>query len=399
MADQTITCPKCGTKIPLTEAFTHDIEEKLRSQYSAELKKKEETAAAALRAKEKEYQELLAGERLKLEAQAKQRAQEAISMEVNDLKARLEEKSKQVEDSRKQELELRKRQRELEERERDLRLEVERTIDAERKKIAADAEAKVADEHRFREREKDKQLADMRAQIEELKRKAELTSQQAQGEVQELALEELLHTLYPADKIEEVGKGVRGADVIQTVTNRSGIQCGTILYESKRTKHFSAEWIEKLKADALLAKADVSVIVTEALPDEIDKVGQIDGVWICRFTDVKGLSLALRESLVRIQSVVVSQSNKGDKMHMLYDFLTGNEFKMQLQAIIEGFKGLQESYQDEKLKMQKIWKEREKQLEKVLLNTVHFYGSIKGIAGNSIPDIKLLEGDTTSLDE
>ncbi len=399
MADQTITCPKCGTKIPLTEAFTHDIEEKLRSQYNAELKKKEETAAAALRAKEKEYQELLAGERQKLEAQAKQRAQEAMSMEVNDLKARLEESSKKVEDARKQELELRKRGRELEEKERDLRLEVERTIDTERRKIAADAEAKVAEEHRFREREKDKQLADMRAQIEELKRKAELTSQQAQGEVQELALEELLRALYPGDKIAEVGKGVRGADVIQTVTSRSGIECGTILYESKRTKHFSADWIEKLKADALLAKADLSVIVTEALPEEIDKIGQIDGVWICRFTDVQGLSLALRESLVRIQSVIVSQSNKGDKMHMLYDFLTGNEFRMQLQAIIEGFKGLQDSYQDEKLKMQKIWKEREKQLEKVLLNTVHFYGSIKGIAGNSIPDIKLLEGDVTPLDE
>ncbi len=399
MPEQTITCPKCGTKIPLTEAFTHDIEEKLRLQYTAELKKKEDAAAAAIRAKEKEFQELLAGERRALEAQAKQRAQEAISVEVNDLKARLEEKSKQVEDSRKQELDLRKRQRELEEREHALRLEVERTIDAERKKIASEVESKIAEEHRFREREKDKQLADMRVQIEELKRKAEMTSQQAQGEVQELALEELLRALYPGDRIEEVGKGVRGADVIQTACNRSGAECGKILYESKRTKHFSADWIEKLKADALLEKADLCVIVTEALPEEVDRIGQIDGVWICRFSDVRGLSLALRESLIRIQSVIVSQSNKGEKMHMLYDFLTGNEFRMQLQAIIEGFKGLQESYQDEKLKMQKIWKEREKQLEKVLLNTVHFYGSIKGIAGNSIPDIKLLEGDAARLDE
>ena len=129
------------------------------------------------------------------------------------------------------------------------------------------------------------------------------------------------------------------------------------------------------------------------MPEGIDKIGQIDGVWICQFEDVKGLSLVIRESLVLLQSVVISQSNKGEKMQMLYDFLTGNEFKMQLEAIVDGFKGLQDSYQDEKLKMQKIWKEREKQLEKVLLNTVHFYGSIKGIAGNSIPDIKLLEGN------
>jgi len=360
MADQLITCPNCGTKIPLTEAFTHDIEEKLRSKF---------------------------------EKQAKQRAEESISIELKDLKEQLQEKSRLLETSQQQELELRKRQRELEERERNLKLEVDRTLDAERMKIIEDAETKIAEEHRFKDLEKEKQLNDMRKQIEELKRKSELTSQQTQGEVQEIALEEMLRSMYLFDLIEEVGKGVRGADVVQTVRNKYGADCGKILYESKRTKHYGNDWIEKLKADALNAKADISIIVTEAMPEGIDKIGQIDGVWICQFEDVKGLSLVIRESLVLLQSVVISQSNKGEKMQMLYDFLTGNEFKMQLEAIVDGFKGLQDSYQDEKLKMQKIWKEREKQLEKVLLNTVHFYGSIKGIAGNSIPDIKLLEGN------
>jgi len=397
MAEQIISCPKCGAKIPLTDAFTRELEGKLRAEFDLELRKRKDAADAALQAREKEHQDALAAERSRVEFQAKEHAREAVSVELADLRNQLAEKAKGLETARQQELEFRRRQRELEEREKNFRLELDRSLDAERKKIASEAELRVAEEHRFRELEKEKQLADMRRQIEELKRKAELTSQQVQGEVQELALEELLRSLYAVDLIEEVGKGVRGADVAQTVRNRSGVDCGKILYESKRTKHFSADWVEKLKADALQARADVCVIVTETLPEGVDGVGQIDGVWLCRFTDVKGLSMVLREALLRIQSVVAAQANRGEKMQMLYDFLTGNEFKMQLEAIIEGFKGLQDSYQDEKLKMQKVWKEREKQLEKVLLNTVHFYGAIKGIAGNSIPPIPLLEGSDNLL--
>jgi hypothetical protein len=399
MADQLITCPNCGTKIPLTEAFTHDIEEKLRSQYEAELKRKTEESAEALKAKEKELLSTLAKERLKLKSEAEQTAKESVSVELKDLEQQVAEKNKQLEKSKSEELELRKKQRELEDKTRDLNLEIERTLDAERNKIREEAEIKVEEEHRFKEMETEKQLDGMRRQIEDLKRKAELTSQQAQGEVQEIALEETLRSIYLFDLIEEVGKGVRGADVIQTVRNKYGADCGNILYERKRTKHFGNDWIEKLKADALNAKADISIIVTESMPEGIDKIGKIDGVWICRFEDVRGLSLVLRESLILLQSVIISQSNKGEKMQMLYDFLTGNEFKMQLESIVDGFKGLQDSYQDEKLKMQKIWKEREKQLEKVLLNTVHFYGSIKGIAGNSIPQINLLDGSDKILSE
>jgi len=399
MPDQHITCPQCGAKIPLTEAFTREIEEKLRSQYEGELKKKNDESLAALKAKDKELEGKLTQERARLEAQAKQRAQESITIEMKDLRDQLQEKAKQLEASRQQELDLRKRQRELEERERSLKLEVERKLDAERKKIREEAETRAAEEHHLRDLESNKQLADMRKQIEDLKRKAEMTSQQSQGEVQEIALEEALRSLYIFDLVEEVGKGVRGADVIQTVRNKSGGDCGKILYESKRTKRFAEDWIAKLKSDALLVKADICVIVTETMPEGMDKIGHVDGIWVCQFNDVKGLSMVLRESLIRIQSVTGSQSNKGEKMQMLYDFLTGNEFKMQMEAIVEGFKSLQDSYQDEKLKMQKIWKEREKQLEKVLLNTVHFYGSIKGIAGNSVPDLKLLEGDATVLSE
>jgi len=214
---------------------------------------------------------------------------------------------------------------------------------------------------------------------------------QLQGEVQELALEELLKSSYPFDSIEEVGKGIKGADCMQHVRNAQAQMCGKIIYESKRTKAFVNEWIEKLKSDMRAQQADIAVIVTESLPKDMDTFGMKDGVWICRFSDIKALSFLLRDSLIKINGAIISQENKGDKMHLLYNYLTGNEFKQQIEAIVEGFVTLKESITKEKIQMEKIWKEREKQLEKVLLNTTHFYGSVKGIAGNAIGDIKALE--------
>jgi hypothetical protein len=221
-----------------------------------------------------------------------------------------------------------------------------------------------------------------------MRRKAEQGSMQMQGEVQELAIEEILRNLFPVDLIEEVGKGIKGADVIHTVRNRIGFDCGKILYESKRTKTFVQDWITKLKADALIVKADLLVIITEALPDGIEKIGQKEGVWICTYNDFKGLIIVLRESLIKISEAYSSQTNKGEKMQMLYDYLTSNEFMLQVSAIVEGFSDLQDSYIREKRAMERIWKEREKQLERIQLNTNHFIGSIKGIAGTSIPQLK-----------
>src|ERR1035437_4686963 len=206
--------------------------------------------------------------------------------------------------------------------------------------------------------------------------------------LEELAVEEILRSMFPVDLIEEVGKGIKGADVIHTVRNRIGTDCGKILYESKRTKTFVQDWISKLKADALVVKADLLVIITEALPEGIEKIGQRDGVWICTYNDFKGLVIVLRENLIKIADAYSSQTNKGEKMQMLYDYLMSNEFLMQANAIVEGFNSLQDSYIREKRAMERIWKEREKQLEKVLLNTNHFLGSSNGIAGTSIPQLK-----------
>jgi hypothetical protein len=214
---------------------------------------------------------------------------------------------------------------------------------------------------------------------------------QLQGEAQELVLEELLKITFPFDMIEEVGKGVKGADVIHTVRNNFGKECGKIIYESKRTKAFSDSWINKIKDDLRGQNADLAVIVTETMPKELDRFGVREGVWICTFQEIKSVSMILRDSLLKIHAVRISQENKGDKMQMLYDYLTGREFRQQMEAIVEGFTCMQEGLTKEKNVTQKLWKEREKQIEKVIQNTIDMYGSVRGIAGNAVGEIKQLE--------
>ena len=216
---------------------------------------------------------------------------------------------------------------------------------------------------------------------------------QIASEVQELALEELLRSNFPFDEISEVGKGVRGADCIQLVRNNFGQECGKIIFESKRTRDFSQDWIEKLKADMRSQGASVAVLVTAAMPKDMPCFGERNGVWICSFSEVKALVYVLRDGIIRIFNAARSQENKGDKMHLLYDYLTSTEFSEQWKAIREGFLSMKQSIQKERDTMERLWKAREKQLEKVLLNAAHVRGSIEGIAGKDAIDVQLLDDE------
>jgi hypothetical protein len=248
-------------------------------------------------------------------------------------------------------------------------------------------------EHDMKLKERDKQLDDQRKLIEEMKRKSEQGSMQLQGEVQELALEELLRYAFPFDVISEVGKGVRGADCIQTVRNNYGQECGRIIFESKRTKDFSQDWIEKLKADMRVLGADVAVIVTQAMPKDMNNFGEKDGIWICSFGEARALVCVLRELIIKVYNASKNNENKGDKMALLYSYLVSGEFSQQWNAIREGFMSMKISIQRERDQMEKMWKAREKQLEKVLINAAHIRGSIEGIAGMDV-DLNLLpEGE------
>jgi hypothetical protein len=277
---------------------------------------------------------------------------------------------------------------------------VQKQLQLEREKLSEDIrkieEQKIAmkeTEFLMRVKELEKQLEDQKKLADEMKRKAEQGSSQLQGEVQELALEDMLRAAFPFDQVEEVGKGVRGADCIQTVRNANGAECGKIIFESKRTREFSNDWIEKLRADLRSQGADIAVIVTQTFPKDLDRFGEKNGVWICSFVEVKSVVYMLREGLIKVSSALKTQENSGDKMRMLYQYLTSSEFAEQWRAIREGFMSMKQSIQKERDAMEKLWKAREKQLEKVLLNAAHIHGSIDGIAGMEEVNLRLLEDE------
>jgi len=249
----------------------------------------------------------------------------------------------------------------------------------------------VQEQNELKLKEKEKQLEDLHQKLEEARRKAEQGSQQSQGEVQELAIEEWLGASFPFDTIEEIKKGAKGADCLQTVHTREKQNCGTIYYESKRTKDFQKSWIEKFKEDIREKGADIGILVTEILPKEMERMGLMDGVWVCTYEEFKALSFILREHIIKLSHTLQSQENKSDKMSLLYSYLTSNEFRMQIEAIVEGFSQMQSDLDSEKRALARIWKQREKQIQKVLDNTVGMYGSVRGIAGNAIEHIQALE--------
>jgi hypothetical protein len=306
--------------------------------------------------------------------------------------------------SRQKELEFLQREKQLHQKEEEMELAVQRKLQEQRNELTDQIRKQEAERHSIKDteyqlkvKELEKQLDDQKKLADEMKRKAEQGSMQLQGEAQELILEELLRNYFPFDIISEVGKGVRGADCVQTVRNQFGQECGRIIYESKRTNAFSADWIEKLKKDMRSMGVDVAVIVTQCYPKGMDCFGERDGVWICSFDEVKAVSYILRDGVMKLSNLAKSQDNKGDKMHLLYDYLTSSEFSEQWKAIREGYMSMRQSIQRERDAMEKLWKAREKQLDKVLLSAAHIRGSIEGIAGSDTIQLNLTDDEDALL--
>ena len=389
--NSTVKCPKCGNDFEVAESMKLELQEKLKKEAGEWKQRREED----FRKKEEELKEQFNETIKKQKSELEQNIRRSVSIDFENQLKLLKDSNGEIEEklkaSQAKELEFLKKEQALKSKEAELEIVLQKKLNEERTQLAESIQKQEQERNAMRLAEYEKQLNDQKKLIEEMKKKSEQGSMQLQGEVQELALEDLLRSSFPLDSIEEVAKGVKGADCILTVKNSLGVSCGKIIYESKRTKAFTNEWIEKLKNDRRAQQADIAVIVTEVLPKDMTSFGFKDGVWICRFPEAKALSFVLRDSLIRIHSALVSQENKSDKMSTLYNYLTGVEFRQNSEAVVEGFLSMKDSITREKLQMEKLWKEREKQLDKVLSNTTQFYGSIKGIAGNAIDDIKLLE--------
>jgi len=411
----TITCPYCQREISLDQALTHQITQSLRKEYDEEVRRKEQELKAkerivldrekqlrkSLEEQEQHMAELkeklqddfaaqLQDEKKKIEAAAAKKAQESSAAEIKAVQEELQEKARQVKEFTQRELQLRKEKAKLEEDRQRLELDVARKIDEEKGKIREEVAKHFTEQYRLKDVEKDRHIESLKVQIEELQRKVEQGPGE-RGEALEWVLETALREQFRNDVIEPVPRGMRGADVTQRVCSPSGNVCGTIIWESKRVKNWSDGWIEKLKEDQREAKADIAVLVSTVLPRGITGIHQLNGVWVADYTLAIGLATALRHGLMEIAAAKTSMEGRSEKLEMLYDYLSGPQFRQQIEAIVDAFVSMSKDLDQERRAMEKIWAKREKQIDKVVKNTSRMYGSLQGIVGSTLPELKTLE--------
>ena len=370
----TIKCPHCNKSFELTDAIRHQIEEEVTSDIS-----------------KKHHEEL---EKVRKDAEEKIRGEieEKKKLEILDLEKQLAEKNEKVEELRENELKLREDRRKLEEKEKELTLEVQRQLDEKRKKIEDEVLGRAVEEHRLKDKEKDKLIDDLKNALDDARRKASQGSQQLQGEILELDIESLLRDAFPSDEIAPVKKGIKGADIRQIVKSPKGFSSGVILWEIKRTKAWTDSWIAKLKEDLRSERANVPVIISTTLPKGLESgFGYIDGVWVVSFTLVLPVASIIRKNLLDVAFEKAVSSHKGGKSEILYDYITSHEFRQQVEAMMEVYREMQEQISKEKAAYEKIWKMREGQMQRLVSSTANVVGSIQGRVGQTALPIKGLE--------
>jgi len=368
MTDQSITCPSCGKKIPLTRALRADIEDSLRGEFDARLQEERERA----------------------EKDAAKKVERKLAHEMAGLQEQLKEQSKELEEAKLHEMALRRREREIEKRQADLEVTMERTLAGERAKLVTETQERAAEAHRLKDAEKERQLADMRKQIEDLKRRADQGSQQLQGEAGEDQLEAVLRAAFPMDDINGIGQGVRGADIHQVVLDSRGLKGGSILWECKNAKNWSDAWLTKLKGDQRSQHADVAVLVTACLPKGCSRFTMLDGVIVTDFACAAALAAVLRQNLLQLAHARQAAMRKDDKLELLYRYLSGVEFRQRVEALVESFAAMRTDLDQERRAAERAWARRAKQIDAVTFNISGMYGDLQGLVP-ALPAIRLLE--------
>ena len=407
MPDQTIKCPHCHHPIPLTEALTHQLTEHIQEEFDkkslAEKKRLEAEKEALAKQKSQleeqqkkqaeQVQTLLGAEKKKIWAIAQQKAKESQSKEFQDLQEQLKEQNKKLQESEKLELDLRKKSRELEEKARRQELENARKLDEERAKIVQGAKKQESDEQQRKMAEKDKQMEILKKTIEDLRRQSEQGSMQIQGEVGEDSLKDVLITTFPMDEVTDVPTGMTGADLVQKINGKVGSVTATILWESKNTKSFSEVWLSKLKRDQESSKAELAILVTMELPKALSHFGLINGVWVVSPEYVIALVTTLRLHLSEVDKIKRSMQGRDEKVMLIYNYLTGSEFKNRIENIVLAFVEMQKDLESEQNAFRRIWSKRQKQIERVVASTSGMYGDLQGLIGGALPTIQHLELD------
>jgi len=385
-----IKCPKCGHTFALGEAEVEEYKKELRKAMQDYKDKKD----AETRKREEEFEK----EKIQIQSATQKKITEELLQKMRSLEEESSQKSLQLQLFQKKELDLLREKSDLEEKQKSMEYEIEKRVLESKKSVEQKALQQANEKFDLERKEFEIQMSQQKKLIEEMNKKANQGSMQTQGEAQEHLIEEILQQTFPYDVISEVAKGKKGADCILCIKNKFGNDCGKILFESKRTSNWGKDWIDKLKQDAVNAQVDVAVLVTQVLPDSMtERFEYKDGIWICSFADIKLLTASLREGIIHVYNVSKKHEGKGDKVQMLYEYMTSNEFSSQWRNIRAVFKNMQSSIQREREVMEKLWKNREKQLDRALLNSDHIIGSIEGIAGKDSIDIDKLDYDTDIL--
>ena len=412
MTEPTVVCPQCKIEIKLTESLAAPLLESVRRDYEQRLIQKDsdiakrekllneraEAIETAKRTLDQQLQQKLQIERTRIAAEEAQKARLALGTDleqkikkIHSLQEVLKQQDTKLAEAQKAQAELIRKQRELDDAKRELELTIAKRVQADLSAEREKAKKEAEEELKLKVMEKDQTIFAMQKQIEDLKRRAEQGSQQLQGEVQELELETLLSAKFPRDTVQPVPKGEFGGDVLQRVVGPLGQICGTILWESKRTKNWSDGWLAKLREDQRAAKAEIAVIISQALPKDVDVFGYVDGVWVADAKVVLPIAVSLRQTLIEVACARQASEGQQSKMEMVYSYLTGPRFRQRVQAIVEAFSSMREDLDREKKAITRQWAKREEQIERVMQATVGMYGDLQGIAGKTLQEIEGLE--------
>ncbi|WFB67500.1 DUF2130 domain-containing protein [Chryseobacterium sp. WX] len=385
-----VCCPHCSKEIDVENILYQKVELKTKKEYEEKFKQLEDAklkiAESMLRNEanlQRKYEKIYEEK----EAELKKKLEDQNSESFKIMQKELDDQNEKLKEYSSLKLEVLKLQRKNDNLRTEIELELNESLNLERGEIAK----KEYEKFELKFSESQKIIDDLSKQLSEAQRKAEQGSVQLQGEVQELAIEDWLKSNFPFDTVNDIKNGKRGADCIQVINTNTFQNCGTIYYESKRTKEFQASWISKFKDDMQEQGANIGVLVTNVLPKGYERMTQIEGIWICTYPEFKSLCFVLRQQIIQISSVLNAQENKGEKMEMLYNYLSGDGFRNHIETITKAFTEMKTELDSEKRSMQGIWKRREIRIEKVLTGTSYMYNSIKGIAGNVIKPIKQLE--------
>jgi hypothetical protein len=412
MAEPTVVCPKCQSEIKLTESLAGPLLETVKRTYEQRIAQKDADIAKReqlLSDREQQLQKArlslneelatkLQQERARIAVEEQKKAKLAMgndleqkAKELEELHEILKQRDAKLAEAQKIQAEVTRKQRELEDAQRELELTVAKRVQSELDAAREQARKDAAEELKLKVLEKEQTIASMQKQIEDLKRRAEQGSQQLQGEVQELEIEAALRGRFPRDAIQPVPKGEYGGDVVHRVVGPLGQPCGTILWECKRTKNWSDGWLPKLREDQRAAKADIAVMISQALPKGCETFDLVDGVWVAHPRVLLPIAITLRNTLVEVASARQASEGRQTKMEMVYQYLTGARFRQRIQAIVEAFSSMRDDLDRERKAITKQWAKREEQIDRVMQATVGMYGDLQGIAGRTLQEIEGLE--------